>query len=77
MHPGGGGVASGSTKQKLNTRSLTISELVAVDDFLSKNLWVRNFLSEQGVDVTTNLYQDNQFRILMCKKGRECLSKQT
>ena len=77
MHPGGGGIASGSTKQKLNTRSSTMSELVAVDDFLSKILWVRNFLSEQGVDVTTNLYQDNQSTILMCKKGRECLSRRT
>ena len=34
MHPGGGGIASGSTRQKLNTRSSTMSELVAADDFL-------------------------------------------
>ena len=43
MHPGGGGIAAGSVKQKLNTRSSTMAELVAVDDFLSKVLWVRNF----------------------------------
>ena len=77
MHPGGGGIASGSTRQKLNTRSLTMSELVAVDDFLSKILWVRNFLAEQGVDLTTNVYQDNKSTILMCNKGREVLSKRT
>ena len=27
--------------------------------------------------MATNLYQDNQSTILMCKKGQECLSKQT
>ena len=77
MHPGGGGIASGSTRQKLNTRSSTMSELVAVDDFLSKILWVRSFLSDQGIDLETHLYQDNRSTILMCNKGREVLSKRT
>ena len=77
MHPGGGGMASGSTRQKLNTRSSTMSELVAVDDFLSKILWVRSFLSDQGIDLETHLYQDNRSTILMCNKGREVLSKRT
>ena len=77
MHPGGGGIASGSTRQKLNTRSSTMAELVAVDDFLSKILWVRNFLSDQGIDVDSHLLQDNKSTILMCTKGREVLSKRT
>ena len=77
MHPGGGGIASGSTRQKLNTRSSTMAELVAVDDFLSKILWVRNFLSDQGVDVDSRVFQDNKSTILMCNKGREVLSKRT
>ena len=54
-----------------------MSKLVAVDDFLSKIFLVRNFLSEQGVDLDTLVYQDNQSTILMCKKGREGLSKRT
>ena len=54
-----------------------MSELVAVDDFLSKILWVQNFLSEQGVNLETHVFQDNQSTILMCKKGREVLSKRT
>ena len=77
IHPGGGGIAAGSVKQKLNTRSSTMAELVAVDDFLSKVLWVRSFLSEQGIDIQSDVYQDNQSSILMCKKGREVLSKRT
>ena len=36
MHAKGGGMTSGSIKQKLNTRSLTEAELVASDDFLAK-----------------------------------------
>ena len=77
MHPGGGGIAAGSVKQNLNTRSSTMAELVAVDDFLSKVLWVRNFLAEQGIEIQSDVYQDNQSCILMCKKGREILSKRT
>ena len=77
MHLGAGGIASGSTRQKLNTRSLTMSELVAVDDFLSKILWVRSFLSDQGINLTTHVYQDNWSTILMCNKGRDVLSKRT
>ena len=54
-----------------------MSKLVAVDDFLSKILWVQNFMAEQGVDLATQLYQDNKSTILMCNKGREVLSKRT
>ena len=35
-HPGGGGIASGSNKQKLNSRSSTEAELVELDNFLTK-----------------------------------------
>ena len=54
-----------------------MAELVAVDDFFSKVLWVRNFLAEQGIEIQSDVYQDNQSTILMCKKGREVLSKRT
>lgn len=54
-----------------------MSDLVAVDNFLSKILWVRNFLSEERVDLDTHVYQDNRSTILMCKKGRKVLSKRT
>ena len=41
LHPEGGATAAESTRQKINTRSSTIAELVAVDDFLSKILWMQ------------------------------------
>jgi hypothetical protein len=38
-----------STKQKLNTRSSTISEVVAVDDMIPQILWTWLFMQEQGI----------------------------
>ena len=78
MHELGGGMASGSVKQKLNTRSSTTSELVAADDFLPKIIWVKNFLKSQGISLDQNvLYQDNQSAMLLEKKGRASCGKWT
>ena len=67
-------MASGSNKQRLNTRLSTIAELVAVDDFLSKLLWVQKFLEDLGYPLRQNiLLQDNTSTILMEKSGGSCL----
>ena len=67
-----------STKQKLNTRSSTESELVGVDDLMPSILWTRNFLRAQGYEVTENiLYQDNKSSILLEKNGKASSSKRT
>jgi hypothetical protein len=67
-----------STKQKLNTHSSTISEVVAVDDMIPQILWTRLFMQEQGIKVTDNiLYQDNKSAILLENNGRASSSKQT
>ncbi len=42
---------SASTKQKLNTRSSTESELVGVDDMMPIIIWTRCFLLSQGYGV--------------------------
>ena len=78
MHPQGGGIASGSVKQKLNTRSSTTAKPVACDDFLSKVLWTLKFMGEQGIKFKENqLLQDNQSSILLATKGRTSLGKCT
>jgi hypothetical protein len=46
---------SASTKQKLNTRSSTESELVGVDDMMPIILWTRYFLLAQGYGIIENL----------------------
>ena len=51
MSLGKGAVLSKSTKQKLNTRSLTKSELVGAYDMLGLLLWCKYFLEAQGFSI--------------------------
>jgi hypothetical protein len=67
-----------SGKQKLNTRSLTESELIGVDDLMALIIWSRNFLKAQGYSVVDNiLYQDNKSAILLERNGRMSSGKRT
>jgi hypothetical protein len=67
-----------STKQKLNTKSLTESELVGVDDMMPIILWTCYFLLEQGYGVIENLLlQDNRSLILLERNGRASSGKRT
>jgi hypothetical protein len=81
----GGGVTIGrgfpiavSTKQMLNTKILTESELVGVNDMMPIILWTCYFLLEQGYGVIENLLlQDNRSSILLERNGRASSSKHT
>jgi hypothetical protein len=81
----GGGLSLGrgfpivsSTKQKLNTRSSTETEIVGADDFMPAICWTRYFLEAQGYKVRDNiLYQDNKSAILLEKNGKASSSKRT
>jgi hypothetical protein len=81
----GGGLTLGrgfpivsSTKQKLNTRSSTETEIVGADDFMPAVCWTRYFMKAQGYDVQDNiLFQDNKSSILMEKNGKASSSKRT
>ena len=67
-----------TTKQKLNTRSSTESELVAVDDCMPSICWTRYFMLSQGYEIAENiLYQDNRSAILLEKNGKASSSKRT
>ena len=68
-------MTSGSTKQKLNTRSSTKSEIVAVDDFHPKILWTLRFMAGQGYFLKMKLYQDNKSAITLETKVRSSLGK--
>ena len=58
---GTGTVHGESTKQKLNTRSSTKTELVSVDDCMPQTLWTNLFVKEQGRSVGgTVTHQDNK-----------------
>jgi hypothetical protein len=81
----GGGLTMGrgfpivsSTKQKLNTRSSTESELVGVDDMIPSILWTRYFLKAQGYAVSDNIiFQDNRSSMLLEQNGKTSSSKRT
>lgn len=81
----GGGLTMGrgfpivsSTKQKLNTRSSTESELVGVDDMMPSILWTRYFLKSQGYNVSDNvIFQDNKSTMLLERNGKASSSKRT
>ena len=72
MSFGVGLVHGRSSKQKLNTKSSTKAEVVGVSEYLPYNIWMVNFLKEQGYTVTSNvLLQDNQSAIKLENNGRK------
>jgi hypothetical protein len=81
----GGGLTMGrgfpivsSTKQKLNTRSSTESELVGVDDMMPSIIWTRYFLKAQVYGVSDNIiFQDNKSTMLLERNGKASSSKRT
>ena len=68
---GRGPVYAKSGGQKLNTKSSTEAELVALSDSTTQIIWTRNFLLEQGYNLGPALvYQDNKSTISLVKNGR-------
>ena len=71
MSFGTGMIHGRSSKQKLNSKSPTESELIAVSEYLPFHIWVKNFLEHQGYTVENNVvFQDNQSAIRLEKNGR-------
>lgn len=59
-----------SQKQKLNSKSSTEAELIALSDGLTQVLWAREYLMEQGYEMSsTVIFQDNKSTILLARKG--------
>ena len=74
----GGGLSMGrvfpivsSTKQKLNTRSSTETEILSVYDCMPAVPWTTYWLEAQGYDVFENIvYQNNKIDILLENNGK-------
>ena len=78
MTMGKGAITSLSRKQKLNTRSSTEAELVAVDDCMSQVLWTKHFLEAQGYETKASLVlQDNESAIKLEKNGHKSVGQRS
>ena len=75
MLMGDGAIISSLRKQKLNARSTTEVVLVAYNDAMTRVLWTRNFLKEQGYETKTYMKQDNTSAIQLEKNGRASSQK--
>ena len=71
MSFGIGMIHSRSSKQKLNSKSSTESELIGVSEYLPFHIWAINFLKYQGYGVENKiLFQDNQSAMRLETNGR-------
>jgi hypothetical protein len=78
MTLGNGAIMTGSTKQKVNTRSSTETKLVGLDDYIAKVMRTRLFLDAQGYKVKDNIiYQDNKSTIQLADNGRPSIGKRS
>jgi hypothetical protein len=58
-------------KMKVNTQSLTETELIAADMFMPEMLWTLHFIQAQGYSTEcVGLYQDNISTQLLIKNGQ-------
>ena len=69
----GRGIVQGkASKQKLNTKSSTETELVGASDYIPWTVWAKWFLGEQGYTLERNIfYQDNTSAMRMESNGRK------
>ena len=68
---GKGPIYQKSGSQRINTKSSTESEIVALSDNSSQVIWSRNFLISQGYKIAPALiYQDNTSTMSLVKNGK-------
>ena len=61
-----------SSKQKMNTRSSTETEVVGTSEYLPKNIYFELFMEAQGYKLQRNiLAEDNESTIRMSKNGKD------
>jgi hypothetical protein len=76
MTLGKGAIQSSSTKQKVNSRSSTEAELVAMDDVIAKVLWTKQFLEGPGYKINQNIVlHDNQSTMKLEQNGKASSGK--
>ena len=75
---GVGATSSSSTKQKVNSRSSTVAELIGIDDKIAKVMWTKKFIECEGFPIKLNIvHQDNTSAIKLSENGRGSSEKRT
>ena len=75
---GKGAIISTSIKQKMNTKSLTETEIIVANDLMPHILWTNYSLNCQGYNAKeTIIYQYNKSAILLEKNGKASIGKKT
>ena len=75
---GKGCITSKSSKHKLNSKSLTESELITTDCMMPAILWTNEFMRAQEYAVNDSIiYQDNKSAILLEKNSKASSGKKT
>ncbi len=74
---GGCSLLSKSNRHKVNTRSSTKAELIAVDDALPTIQLTKHFMMEQGYELNTIIKEDNCSMMLLMKNGQLSAGKRT
>ena len=78
MSVGDGVIHARSSKQHINTKSSTESELVGNSNYLTYPIWIIRFLEEQGCYmVEKRLHQDNESTIKLLKNGAKSCGEQS
>jgi hypothetical protein len=66
------------TKQNINNRRSTETDIVGADNFVPEICWTHYFMKAQGYDAKDKvLFQDNKSSILLEKNGKASSSKRT
>ena len=59
-----------TSKQKLNTKSSTETEIVGASDYLPHAIWIKRFMEDQGYNIKKCVYyQDNESAMRLEKNG--------
>jgi hypothetical protein len=67
---GSGTVHAKSSKQKINSKSSSETELIGLSDYLSQVVWTQHFLMSQGYELEpATIFQDNTSTMAMVEKG--------
>jgi hypothetical protein len=67
---GSGAIHAKSSKQKINSKSSSETELIGLSDYSSQVIWTQHFLVSQGYSLDpATIFQDNTSTMSMVKKG--------